>query len=171
MVLDEEVLRKAFDRVVGEVHPDVGGERDEFAGMRAAYDTLRQPGRRLRHWLELGGVGWEAGGSVPEVLLTMFGEIGGLIQRVDGMAGRSAAAQSVLVRSMLEREAMGLAEEVESRMAAVRTMRDGLVDQFEAFEQVGPVGCGNEAEEVARTLMFLEKWEGQLRERWAGLAM
>ena len=69
LVLDEEDLRKAFDRKVGEEHPDAGGEGDGFGRVRLAYDTLRSPGKRLRHWLELQGVKWETGGQVPGILM------------------------------------------------------------------------------------------------------
>ena len=62
LVMEDEALRAAFDEVTGEVHPDAGGEREEFARVREAYDALRSPGRRLRHWLETAGVAWEAGG-------------------------------------------------------------------------------------------------------------
>lgn len=171
LVLDEEELRAAFDRVSGSVHPDAGGDREEFARVREAHGTLRSPGKRLRHWLETGGVAWEIGGSVPEGLLESFGVIGDLVQQVDGLVAGKAAAQSALRRSMLEREGMELLERVEKQLGHVQGMRENLVGGFGEFERAGARACADEAAEAARTLAFLEKWEGQLRERWAGLAM
>jgi curved DNA-binding protein CbpA len=170
LVLDEDDLRRAFDRKVGEEHPDAGGEGDGFAQVRAAYETLRSPGRRLRHWLELGGVEWEAGGQVPAGLMAVFSGMGDLLMRVDGLAARKAEAQSALARSLLEREGMGLMDETEAMRDRVATMQEGAVGRFAGFEEAGAEACAREAAEVARTLLFLEKWDGQLRDRWAGLA-
>lgn len=163
-------MRAAFDRKVGEEHPDAGGESGGFARLREAYETLRSPGRRLRHWLELAGERWEAGGQVPPVMMDLFGLVGELIQRVDALAAKKDAATSVLGKSLLEREGIALVEEVEQMRARIGTLREEEVARFEEFEAVGAVACGVEALEVARTLLFLEKWDGQLRERWADLA-
>lgn len=171
LVLDEEELRANFDRLCAKVHPDAGGEAEEFARLREAHAVLGSPAKRLRHWLETGRVSWESGGSVPEMLMAVFGAIGELFQRVDGLAGRKAAARSALGRSMLEQEGMELLAEVECRMDVLRGIQEELVGKFEEFESAGAQVCAAEASEVARALVFLEKWEGQLRERWAGLAM
>jgi len=169
--VDEGELRAAFDRHCAEMHPDAGGDPEEFARLREAHAILRSPAKRLRHWLETGGVAWEAGGSVPDMLMGMFGAIGELLQRVDGLTENKAAARSALGRSLLEREGMELLAEVEGRMDAVRGVREELAGRFEEFASAGAQVCAGEAAEVARALVFLEKWEGQLRERWAGLAV
>jgi curved DNA-binding protein CbpA len=153
------------------MHPDAGGDPEEFARLREAHAILRSPAKRLRHWLETGGVAWEAGGSVPDMLMGMFGAIGELLQRVDGLTENKAAARSALGRSLLERKGMELLAEVEGRMDAVRGVREELAGRFEEFASAGAQVCAGEAAEVARALVFLEKWEGQLRERWAGLAV
>ena len=168
--VEQDVLRSHYDRKVGEEHPDVGGEADGFARVREAYETMRSPGRRLRHWLELEGLEWQAGGQVPAALMEVFGDMGDLMMRVDGLATKKAEAKSALGRSLLEREGMGLADELERMRERVNQMREEAEGRFSGFEETGAEGCAAEASEVARTLLFLEKWDVQLRDRWAGLA-
>ncbi len=42
-----------------------------------------------------------------------------------------------------------------------------LVALFAGYDEAGPLAMGEEAVETARALVFLEKWEGQLRAAWA----
>ncbi len=170
LVFGEEDLRKAFDRKVGEEHPDAGGEGDGFGRVRLAYDTLRSPGKRLRHWLELQGVKWETGGQVPAGLMAVFAGMGDLLMRLDALAAKKGEARSALGRSLLERVGMDLMDETDEMRHRVAAMEAEAVGQFAGFEEAGAETCAREAAEVARTLLFLEKWDRQLRDRWAGLA-
>jgi len=168
----EEELRSVMDRLSGERHPDAGGSAGEFAQLREAYAILRSPGRRLRHWLELGGAGAAGGvGVVPGDLLGYFEEVGGLLQRVEGVGRRKAEARSALGRSVVEREQMVVVEELGGMMDGVAERVAGLEGRFAEFEERGVKDCAGEAREVAAGLAYLEKWRGQLREAWVGLAV
>lgn len=167
----EEVLRERYDRGSGERHPDGGGTREGFAELREAYEVLRSPAKRLRHWLELEGGELPKVGMVPEGVMGVFGEVGGLLQRVGEVRVRKDEARTALVRSMVEREGMGLAEELEEVRGRVVARREEIMGSFGRFQEEGYGACREAAEEAAAELSFLEKWEGQLQEAWVGLAM
>jgi hypothetical protein len=169
--VSEEVLRERYDRGSKERHPDGGGTREGFAQLREAYEMLRSPARRLRHWLELEGEQVSRIGMVPEELMGLFGEVGGLLQRVEGVRVKKEGARTALVRSMVECEVMELAEGVEAMRGRVAERAAELEGCFGGFQERGLEGCVEEAMTVAASLAFLEKWEAQLREAWVGLAL
>ncbi|MFP6866509.1 MAG: hypothetical protein VCA35_11250 [Roseibacillus sp.] len=162
----QEDLRVRYDSQCQEMHPDSGGEAGDFQRLRQAYAELQSPGRRLRHWLELGGEPLEKGGMLPELVTEHFGELGPLLQQAADLAHRHAAAQSSLVRSMAEREGMGLLPKLELARERIEARIDELEQRFTDFDARGVTTCGGEAKEVARSLLFLEKWEREVREAW-----
>lgn len=169
--VSEGVLRERFDRESAERHPDGGGTREGFARLRESYGVLRSPARRLRHWLELGGEETPRVGMVPENLMVFFGEIGVLLQRVEALRRKKSEARSTLVKSMVERESMELAEGLEVMRRRVAERGEVLEGCFGDFQERSVEGVAEEAMTVAASLAFLEKWEAQLREAWVGLAM
>ena len=110
-------------------------------------------------------------GMVPENLMVLFGEIGGLLQRVEALGRKKGEARSVLVKSMVEREGMELSEGLEAMRGRVGEEVAELEGMFEGFQERGVEGCSEEAMTVASSLAFLEKWDAQLQETWVGLAV
>ena len=86
------------------------------------------------------------------------------------MITRKAGARSVLAQSLAEREALAIGGELEGAGRALEAKRRELVDRFARFDRLGAAQCGGEAAETAHALRFLEKWQGQLRERFVRLA-
>lgn len=170
LVVGPDDLQSGYDRRCAEAHPDRGGEAEVFQNLREAYGVLRSPGRRLRHWLELEGRGWSEGGSLEGEVEVLFGTLGPLLRRAQEVAGRIAASQSVLARSLAEREGIVLLGELEAVRDRVRAAMAELEGRFPALEGRGVQEGAEEAGRVARSLMFLEKWDRQLAEAWAGLA-
>jgi len=72
---------------------------------------------------------------------------------------------------VVEREQMVVVEELGGMMDGVAERVAGLEGRFAEFEERGVKDCAGEAREVAAGLAYLEKWRGQLREAWVGLAV
>src|SRR5687767_12320529 len=52
--LDEDRVREQFQRLAGAAHPDgASGDNAQFVALNQAWQTLRSPTARLRHYLEL----------------------------------------------------------------------------------------------------------------------
>ena len=71
-----------------------------------------------------------------------------------------------LARSLVERERLVLSEELEAARAGLEEQRRGLEGRLPGFQEQGAGACVQEAQEVAASLAFLERWEAQVREAW-----
>jgi hypothetical protein len=164
-----ELLQERYDRQCREVHPDAGGNPEDFQHLQRALEVLRSPGQRLRHWLEVEGAGFEAGGSLEKEVMGIFGPLGTLLQRGEAAARRTREAHSALARSLAEREAMAVQAELEAARERIERLMEELCERFGEYERQGAAASREPAGETARSLLFLEKWVRKLREAWAGL--
>jgi len=163
-------LRACYDARCREVHPDSGGKADDFQRLQDAYGELSALGPRLRHWLALGGVPLGPGGALSPEVDELFGRLGLLLQRAEEVSKRQSAARSALARSIGERQALALLSELEAAREETTATIERLGTRFAEFDERGVASCGEEASVVARSLLFLEKWEKQLRAAWSRMA-
>lgn len=164
LVLDGERLKEAYATAGKRAHPDAGGSPGDFERVSAAHGTLSRPVSRLTHWLELEGVGGSLRGPVSAAMMDVFSELGDLLQRVDGLLRERQGASSALAKAMLEGRTQRAREELEAMQEKLEAMVAGRVAGFAEVEAGGRDGWA-----VARELGFLDKWRGQVRERYASL--
>ena len=165
--LSAGTLRQNYDERCREVHPDAGGEAGAFDTVAEAYACLSSPSQRLFHWLELAGVEVVKDGSLPAPVVDRFGVIGELLREADELAERHREAQSILARSLVEAEGIALQARLSEARVELEGVIEGITARFAWFDEKGALETGEEALEMARTLTFMEKWEGQLRAAWA----
>jgi len=140
--LDASAVRAAFQRLAAGAHPDRAGSTSAFAELSRAYETLRDPALRLRHFLALEQPALAAPREIPGDLIDWFPRVGARLQALK--AGDSTDARSTL--------------------AALCALRE------EAHARIREIGAGaavTEFEELARLLArlgFLDKWIAQLGE-------
>ena len=165
--LSAVTLRKHYDERCREGHPDAGGETGAFDAVAEAYACLGSPSRRLFHWLELAGITVVKDGSLPAPVVDRFEMIGALLREADELAERHREAQSTLVRSLAEAEGIALQARLSEARGELEDAIAEIASRFAWFDEKGALETGEEALEMARTLTFMEKWEGQLRAAWA----
>lgn len=164
LVLEIEELQAIFRERGKTEHPDVGGDSGRFAQLQEALALIGPPSSRIRHWLELEGVEGELRGDLSSKLVDIFENISPKLQLADDLIRERERAGSQLAKALLEgrvqacRESL---EEVQSELAEEIDQRVAGFEGVEAGEIDGWV--------VARDLAFLEKWQAQVRERFAGL--
>ncbi len=164
LALSETALSAAF-RQAGRVHhPDEGGSEKEFSQIGQAYQILRSPSKRLKHWLELRDIRGEPRGVVDGVLLDWFGVVGQTLQSIDEVLRKKDQAQSHLARALLENEVQHCREKIDSLQASLELLMSEKMAHFVEIEH-GPIAA-DEAWILVRDLAFLEKWQAQLRERY-----
>ena len=168
LCLSEEELTEAYDERCREHHPDRGGEAGKFAAVQEAYAVLRDPGRRLRAWVEQQG--GKVGAVTDEETLAWFSRVGELLARADEVRSRKEKGQSALVRAMAGKEALPLLGEIEDLRGELEVIRGEIVARFREFEEGGADGFA-EAIAAAGRWTFLDRWDGELRERWISLGM
>ena len=165
--VDEAAVRERFHELSRELHPDAdGGDEEKFAAINEAQRVLSSTASRLRHLLELEfGERAEATGQMSEALMTLFGEIGGVLQTADELVERRRAATTAVARALLAGDEMSVQSDlmtaggkVQARRAEIEAeLADASPDDRESLEA------------ALHELAFLEKWQGQIQERMGAL--
>ena len=74
MVSDEEI-REAFRVRAAVMHPDSGGDEQEFAKLQGARDVLLSPARRLKEWMSARRMEADARGQIEGGLMDLFQKV------------------------------------------------------------------------------------------------
>lgn len=164
LTFSEAELREAFRSAGKSGHPDAGGSGEEFAQLQDAFARLSSPSRRLRCWLEAKGLTGEDRGAISPALLDLFGLVGNALQQADAVTKRREAALSALAKAMLEPAVQQAREALEAALDQVAAALQTEEARFPDLE----AGHGDPWL-VARDLAFLEKWQAELKSRFAGL--
>ena len=158
--LKSDDVRAAFQSRAAEVHPDRAGEPADFAELTRAYETLREPASRLRHWLALEYPTAALPSGVPADLIPWFPQVAAQLQALKQAAQRKTAATSPLARA-LAMEVLRPAEILLRELEAVQESAHARI------RELGAVLPGEGVAELAALtgkLVFLEKWTAQLSE-------
>lgn len=156
---DEAQLREAY-RSTSKSTPDEVAQ----AALTSAYQLLRSPSARLRHWLELAGREGSVRGTIDGELLDWFGGVGATLQAADELLRRREQCQTALAKALMERElhaGRARIEEWQARLQGALQKKSELFPAIVAGE-ISP----EEAWTCVRDLGFIEKWQHQLRERY-----
>jgi hypothetical protein len=148
-------------------HPDApGGSAEAFAELNTAWQTLRDPAGCLRHYLELGHPELLAATqNTPSELVDIFMEIAATRQRVQVFAEKCTKAASPISRALLEPERLAIAGQITSLQEVIAS-RTGAASATIRKDDVSP----NQLATLLSTLVFLGKWEAQLRESALAIA-
>jgi curved DNA-binding protein CbpA len=173
LVLDEEALKEVYHAKSREEHPDVAGSGGDFENVAEAYAVLRDPVRRLKHWLELEfpAKGEKAGRDlIGGEMLELFGEVNAVLQAADELLKKRAACKTAMGRATL-------AGEETARQQALSVLGMRLAEKMEAargeFEELDGMMESDRAQveergrELARRMSYLAKWIEQVREKFA----
>ncbi len=164
LAYSEEELREAFREAGKRVHPDAGGGGGEFEALQEAFRLLSRPSRRLRHWLELSGIPGDERGALGLELMDLFALAGEVLQSADALIRRRESARSALARAVLEAETQQVRERIEAAQETLGRVAGEKIALFPALERED-----GDPWQIVRDLAFLEKWQAQLRERYAKL--
>ena len=180
--LSADAVRLAFKDRAAAVHPDHAADEADrlprsaaFAALNEAQLTLRSTARRLRHLLDLE---WpalaasRAGAAMDDAAMSLFGSVAHALRLAEAAARRRDAAASALVRAMAAGDVMAAADAVSDALAAVEEAAAAMEDNLVAIDAARAAGeaCGPALMAAAARAGFLEKWQGQLRQAFAGLA-
>ena len=159
--LDAEELKERFHRLSAQRHPDApGGSGVAFEQLNAAWQILREPAARLRHYLELEHPGaLIANAQPPAELADLFMDIAAFRQDAQRFATRKAAATSPLTRALIEPERVALRGRLESLAAGIAARLDAITIRLRK-EAPTP----EELAHLLTSLVFLGKWAPQLSE-------
>ncbi len=123
---------------------------------------MRDPKLRLAHLigLQFPEVRLSGPAAVPAELADRIGPILSLLQEVDGLLARKAAAGSALARALLSRRELELRELAEEQLQAVDALHEhALADLREEPESAA------ELVSLYQRFAYLTRWRGQLQEK------
>jgi curved DNA-binding protein CbpA len=186
--LDPEALKRKFlalsaqfhpDRVHGEAAAEQAAAQAHYTDLNAAYQCLREPKLRLKHWLllERGAAPQDFQGVDPD-LMELFGPLSDACREADALVRQKADLASAL----LEAQWFGRAQECGQKLREVQRRvkaRTGRLEQ--ALRELGSRWCDatptsqargillEQGEELYRLFGFLTRWNQQIEERLAQL--
>ena len=165
--LDGDELKERFHRLGAVRHPDApGGSAAEFSTLNEAWQTLRDPVSRLRHFLQLTEPeSLPTSNQAPAELGDLFMAVAMLKQSCQQLSASREKAASPIARALVEPQRLGLLgtlEAVHGRVRqAVQECNAGIRCQAStAKELAGSLG----------RLTFLSNWDRQLAELRMALA-
>jgi hypothetical protein len=164
LVLTDEEIRTAF-REAGKIHhPDAGGDTENFSLLQSAYSEILSPARRLKAWLNISQIPGDERGVISPELMDLFSKVGACLQQADELIRQRESTRSALAKAMLEGKTFATREEIERIQSDAQALVDKRLHSFPGIEE-GTV----DAWQVLRDLVFLEKWQAQLRDRYGKL--
>ena len=169
--LDPDAVECAWRQLSRELHPDADtGDAERAVAVNRAYQILRSPGQRLRHWLELHGVTLSRQAAVDPAMMDFFTEVGGLLAQADDVLKRRAAASSALAKALLAEAEIVAQQQLQALLGKLQRERTAVTDRFADFE-IAAAESQNFDQALAATgkLGFFEKWERQVQERLMNL--
>jgi DnaJ-domain-containing protein 1 len=161
--IDLEILADHHQKLAAKYHPDNSESNQDDSDYRlinTAYQTLKSPSKRLVHLMELDGVHYEKRGTVSDHLMDLFMSTAQTLQDTDAFLRKKSTTTSALAMALLEAESQQLQERISKQIDSVETETSSTLAKATLTEQLS---------NVARDLAFLEKWQAQLKQRYARL--
>lgn len=158
--IDLENLSDQHKRLASESHPDNQGDEDHYKLINTAYAHLRTPSKRLYHLMTLHEIEYNKRGTVSNNLMDLFMSTAQILQDTDAFLRKKSATTSALGLALLEGESQQFQELLGNQIELIEQ------EQVSTLENTEDI---NKLEDPARDLAFLEKWQAQLKERYASL--
>lgn len=168
--LDEEELKNRFHSMAAEQHPDAGtgGDAETFAALNAAYTTLRDPARRLRHLLDLEHS--DAFPSAPPIapdLANWFMDIAAQRRAIRLLRQQKTSSDSRLAGALLVDDKAKIERNLRAAQDRLEIEYARALDELREMDAAWP---GRDAEMLARAallqarLTYLGRWLTDVRE-------
>lgn len=158
--LDSNEVRSAFQSAAAAAHPDRGGTEERSAEVSRAYEVLRDPASRLRHWLSLQTPAASIPSIPPPDLMDCFQPVAAQLRLLKEAAQRHATATSALERA-------GVIAEMRSAQKFLGELNQRREELLAPLKEIGGEASAEVVGQLAATagkLAFIDKWIAQLRE-------
>jgi curved DNA-binding protein CbpA len=158
LVVSDEEIREAFRVRAAVMHPDSGGDEQEFAKLQGARDVLLSPARRLKEWMSARGMEADARGQIEGGLMDLFQKVSEVGAASELLIRENAGAISALVKAIAEVKLIKQREQVKELLENIAEEIQLRIERFQEVEE-GRMDSGT----MMRDLIFLEKWRATLK--------
>ncbi len=160
--LDQTLLRDRYHERVRELVDPATGGGEAGRALHRAHEILADPVQRLRHLLHLLAPERKAAGAgLSGELVELFSEVGGVLNRADGLISRLSQTASALGRALLA------GEEAEVQLA-LQNVLGKLTGKWDTELAEVPRIRPDDVESLEATLgrlRILQKWQGEVQAR------
>ena len=171
--IDEEEIRRSFKNASRKVHPDAGGDSNEFARLNEAQSILLDPSRRLQHWVELEFPGEKSDAPLSPSLGALFEKTAKTLQTVSEFLLKRGEKASKLALALLAREEMELQNRLFSLNGEVLLELRSLEGQLPVLDSLrtgDPEAARLKATELSAQFRFLHRWQAQIQAKLGDFA-
>ncbi len=162
-IIDLETLSDNHKKLAAQHHPDTlgnNGDDTHYKLINTAYANLKSPSKRLAHLMLITGTQYDKRGTVSNHLMDLFMSTAQLLQDTDLFLRRKSSTKSTLALAILEGESQQLQEQLGKQIKHIENEQSSTLKKAKHETSL---------ESPARDLAFLEKWQAQLKERYASL--
>ncbi len=158
LVVSDEEIREAFRVRAAVLHPDAGGDEQEFAKLQGARDVLLSPAKRIKAWMSARGIEADARGQIEGGLMDLFQKVSEVGAAAELLIRENTGAKSALVKAIAEVKLIKQRELVQEVLEIVAEELKHRSDHFQQVEE-GRIDPAT----MMRDLIFLEKWRATLK--------
>jgi hypothetical protein len=164
--LDPDALRDVYVRLSEALHRQAGSQ-DELVALNRAFQVLNNPATRVEHLLSVTGVESNAREIAP-VMGEFFGRVAGCLQEADRLLGEISVQTSALARALQVQRVHALQADLDNLAHELAAQEARRLETLRELDQAWPHHSADTCKalaQVAVDLTFLQKWQGQIRER------
>jgi len=161
--IDLEKLADNHKKLAASHHPDNQEnitDDSKYKPINTAFKNLKSPSKRLIHLMELDAIHYEKRGSVSDHLMDLFMSTAQILQNADTFIRKKSNTTSALAIALLETESQQLQQQISTQIDFIEKEITSSLEKADLTQNLN---------NSARDLAFLEKWQAQLKERYASL--
>jgi len=170
--LDPRELQRTFHEKTLRTHPDAQARDDGtgqaetvFAELNEAYQVLRDPKRRLHHFLNLEGFPPAAQtAAIPADIEKIFPAVAALMQAADGLVQRTELATTALSRSLMSPELSQMQENLAEMLERISSLQRAAEAELQAISDTWrerPLAL----QDLYLRFSYLARWITELQEK------
>lgn len=141
-------------------HDRLKSAPEDEAGLHRAFETLRDPVKRLSHLLILAGAEPVRSGALPGAMMDLFSRLAPQLQGSAKLLEELRRASSALSRALLAAREVDAQKELQGSLAEVNRLRGEILELLPRV----PAGDLEAIRRCHSQLAFLEKWRAQVQE-------
>ena len=164
--LDPEALRDVYVRLSEGLHRQAGSQ-DELVTLNRAFQVLNNPATRVEHLLSLTG-GESNTRRIDPVIGEFFGRVASRFQEADHLLGEISKPGPALVRALQIQRVHAARADLDDLAHGLAAQQDRCLEALRELDHAwlhNPTGTREALAQLATNLTFLQKWQGQIRER------
>jgi hypothetical protein len=164
--LEPDALRDVYVRLSEALHRQAGSQ-DELVALNRAFQVLNNPATRVEHLLGVTGAEPNTRQIAP-VIGELFSRVADCLQEADRLLGEISVQSSALARALQVQRVHALQADLDHLAHELAAYEARRLEALRELDQAWPRRSADTCEalgQIAVDLTFLQKWQGQIRER------